>query len=90
MSEADAEREAKMKRQKKKMTKVLSKAWSIERAEPFQEVEDDQVEAVGGEGPLDLTTMGQSLDKKFYVLGRKGWEHFARDLGGIYNRFIAA
>ena len=91
MSEADAEGEAKSRRQQKKMIKILSKAWQIDHADPFQEVEDDQVLAVGGGGggPMDLTTMGQSLDKKAYPLGRKGWEQFARELGGIYNRFIA-
>ena len=89
MSDADAELAAKRKRQKKKMTKILSKAWSIDRAEPFQEVDDDQVLVLGGEGPMDLTTMGQGLENSVYQLGRKGWEQFACDLGGIYNRFIA-
>ena len=60
----------------------------MDHADPFQEVEDDQVLAIGGERPVDLTTMGQRLDKKSYQLGRKGWEEFAKDLGGIYNRFI--
>ena len=100
MSEADAEREAKHKRQIKKMTKILSKAWRIDRAEPFQEVDDDQVlhvapiiDAEDGEKkrlrPMDLTSMGKGLSQETYVLGRKGWEKFACDLGGIYNRFIA-
>lgn len=88
MSEPD-ELAIKRKKQKKRMTKILSKAWQMERAEPFQEVDDDQVLAVGGEGPMDLTSMGQHLDKSVYQLGRKGWESFASDLGRIYNRFIA-
>jgi len=87
--EVDAERVAKHKRQLKKMTKILSKAWSIDKAEPFQEVEDAELRAIGGGGPIDLTTMGQSLDCNTYEIGRKGWEKFARDLGCIYNRFIA-
>jgi hypothetical protein len=91
MSGVDAERDAKVKRQQKKMTKILSKAWTIEHADPFQECEDDQVLAVRGPsygGPMDLTSMGKNLDKKAYPLGRKGWEQFARDLGGVYCRFI--
>ena len=86
---SEAELAAKRKKQKKKMTKILSKAWQLERAEPFQEVDDDQVIDVGGDGPMDLTSMGKNLDKDVYHLGRKGWEQFAADLGFIYNRFIA-
>ena len=60
---SEAELAAKRKKQKKKMTKILSKAWQLERAEPFQEVDDDQVIDVGGDGPMDLTSMGKNLDK---------------------------
>jgi hypothetical protein len=89
MSELDPEIEAKRKRQKKKMTKILSKAWGLDRADPFQELEDKDVMAVGGSGPMDLTSIGQNLEKGVYQHGRRGWEQFACDLGGIYNRFIS-
>jgi hypothetical protein len=88
MSHEEDEREAKRKRQVKKMTKILSKSWQLDHSEPFQEVTDDQLKMMG-EGPFDLTGMGISLDNGTYHLGRKGWELFASHLGGIYNRFIA-
>lgn len=88
MSNEEDEREAKRKRQVKKMTKILSKSWQLDHSEPFQEVTDDQLKMMG-EGPYDLTGMGISLDNGTYHLGRKGWELFASHLGGIYNRFIS-
>jgi hypothetical protein len=92
MSEVDPEIEAKRKRQKKKMTKILSKAWGLDKADPFQEMaeEDEKMMVLEGSGgPMDLTSIGQNLEKGVYQHGRKGWEQFACDLGGIYNRFIA-
>lgn len=85
---AEEELEARRKRQRKKMTKILSKAWSLDRADPFQEIQDEKVMAMGGSDPMDLMSMGQSLEKGTYQHGRRGWEQFACDLGGIYNRFI--
>jgi len=81
--------EAKRKRQKKKMTKILSKAWGLDHADPFQEMEDDEIKALTtGNSPMDLTSIGHNLEKGVYQHGRKGWEQFACDLGGIYNRYI--
>jgi len=93
MADVDPQRELKRKKQTKKMTKILSKAWSIDRADPFQEVQDPKQfqSALDGEcdSPIDLTSMGQSLDSGTYHDGKKGWEKFSADLGGVYNRFIA-
>lgn len=87
MDGTEDEREAKRKRQVKKMTKILSKAWQLDHSEPFQELNDDQLKLLG-EGPFDLAGMGEALDGGAYPLGRKGWELFAGHLGGIYNRYI--
>jgi len=89
MTDVNDIREAKRKRQEKKMTKIIAKAWSLEQSEIFQEIADPELKALTG-GPLDLTTMGRSLDSGIYPLGRQGWETFARDMGFVYNRFIVS
>ncbi len=93
MADTSQEHDAKRKKQLKRMTKILSKAWSIDRAEPFQEVEDDHLRALledgdDSDGPIDLMNMGQKLDNGIYPHGKKGWDKFAAHLGGVYNRFI--
>ena len=77
-------RKLKLNKQEKRMTKILSKAWSLEHAEPFQEVTIDSTDS----DSLDLSTIGQKLDNGEYPLGRKGWETFAAHLGFVYNQFI--
>ena len=86
----DEEKEARRKRQAKKMTKIIAKAWNLPHAEHFTQV-SPAPPAAGADAaspPLDLTGIGQALDAGAYHLGRHGWEKFAADLGGVYNRFI--
>ena len=87
----DEEKEARRKRQAKKMTKIIAKAWNLPHAEHFTQV-ISPAPAAGADNstapPLDLTGIGQALDAGAYHLGRHGWEKFAADLGGVYNRFI--
>eukprot|EP00563_Minutocellus_polymorphus_P005222 CAMPEP_0181038320 /NCGR_PEP_ID=MMETSP1070-20121207/9869_1 /TAXON_ID=265543 /ORGANISM="Minutocellus polymorphus, Strain NH13" /LENGTH=1614 /DNA_ID=CAMNT_0023116089 /DNA_START=216 /DNA_END=5060 /DNA_ORIENTATION=+ len=91
----DEEKEARRKRQAKKMTKIIAKAWNLPHAEHFTQVSsaptgaDAAASAEEGPPPLDLTGIGQALDAGAYHLGRHGWEKFAADLGGVYNRFLS-
>ena len=92
----DEEKEARRKRQAKKMTKIIAKAWNLPHAELFTQVSSSAPTAAAGgsssddaAAPQDLTGIGQALDAGAYHLGRHGWEKFAADLGGVYNRFIA-
>ena len=90
----DEEKEARRKRQAKKMTKIIAKAWNLPHAEHFTQVSSAPAAAGGSSDgaaatPHDLTGIGQALDAGAYHLGRHGWEKFAADLGGVYNRFIA-
>ena len=92
----DEEKEARRKRQAKKMTKIIAKAWNLPHAEHFTQVVSpapaagtaDANSAAAAPAPLDLTGIGQALDAGAYHLGRHGWERFAADLGGVYNRSI--
>ena len=68
------EKEKKRKKQLKKMGKIIAQIWDLDVN--FQD------------GPHSLTTIGQKIDDNAYKLGRHGWEDFARDLGGVYNRHI--
>ncbi len=77
------------------MTKILSKAWSLDRADIFQEVNaatsallkatsDNSIRST-----VDLRAVGEHLDNgSTYQLGRRGWEKFAADIGFVYNQFI--
>ena len=78
------EKESKRRKQVKKMTKILARAWEMPNGEPFQEC--DKISTV--EDVFDLASLGQNLDEGVYQLGRSGWEKFARDIGGVYNRHI--
>ena len=79
------EKEKKRRKQANKMGKMLSKVWALKGSDAFQE----ERYATSKEGHvLDLTTIGQRIDENKYRLGRHGWEDFARDLGGVYNRHI--
>lgn len=99
VSDEEEIRRAKAKKQEKKMTKILSKAWSLDRAETFQEVSKDDIrisstvgvghdDSPSNSSPVDLSTIGQNLESGVYQLGRKGWETFAAELGLVYNQFI--
>ena len=89
MSTKEEEREVRKQRQKRKMTKILTKAWGLDRAEPFQEVSADHSTPTTNGRPRDLTTMGQNLENGVYSApGKRGWEQFALDIGSVYNRFI--
>lgn len=79
------EKEKRRKKQLKRMGKILARVWALKGSEGFQE----ERHATSKEGHvLDLSTIGQKIDSNEYRLGRHGWEDFARDLGGVYNRHI--
>jgi hypothetical protein len=79
------EKELKRRKQLKKMTKILSRAWELPDGEPFQEC----LKKISSEGNVfDLAAIGDNLDKQMYKLGRSGWIQFARDMGGVYNWHI--
>jgi hypothetical protein len=78
------EKEVKRRKQIKKMTKILARAWELPNGEPFQECTKESTT----ENVFDLASLGQNLDEGVYKFGRSGWEQFARDIGGVYNRHI--
>jgi hypothetical protein len=78
------DKKARRKKQIKKMTKIVAKAWGYPKAEPFQE----SSRSSNGDAVFDLSSVGQNIDNGVYQLGRHGWEHFSRDVGGIYNHHI--
>jgi hypothetical protein len=86
MADTAAEKEEKEKRRKKqakRMGKVLARAWQLDDSEDFQDGSG------GSTAVLCLTAIGKKIDAaEEYRLGRHGWEDFARDLGGVYNRHI--
>lgn len=79
-----AEKEARRKKHRKRMNKILVRAWNLDDAGPFQETshpsDDGEVR--------DLTMIGQNLDKGRYEHGRSGWDIFAKDMGLVYNWHI--
>jgi len=82
---AGDEKEKKRRKQQQKLGKMLAKVWNLKGSEAFQE----ERHATSKEGHvLDLTTIGQKIDENKYRLGRHGWEDFARDVGGVFNRHI--
>ena len=78
-----ADKEVKRKKQFKRMSKILAKAWEWDEA--FQESSSnaDNIEVI-----RCLAELGAKLDRKAYKLGRHGWEAFAQDLGGVFNWHI--
>lgn len=82
--EADPEKEKKRKKGLRKMGKILGKAWALPNAEPFHSTTGTGKES----SILCLTDLGQKIDSENYRYGRHGWEDFARDIGGVYNRHI--
>ena len=61
------------------MGKILSKAWELPQSECFQSSKHTNA---------TLSIIGEKLDQEGYKYGRHGWEDFAKDIGGVYNRHI--
>mmetsp|Transcript_11453 Transcript_11453/g.21693 ORF Transcript_11453/g.21693 Transcript_11453/m.21693 type:complete len:1552 (+) Transcript_11453:135-4790(+) len=78
------EKEARRKKHKKRMNKLLVRAWNLPDSTPFQ----DSSHPSGDEARY-LTVVGQNLDKGIYEHGRSGWEIFAKDMGLVYNWHIS-
>lgn len=83
MSEID-EKEAKRRKQVKRMTRILAKVWELPGARVFQK----SGKASSADQVFDLSSLGRNLDDGVYKLGRTGWEKFARDIGGVYNQHM--
>ena len=77
----DAEREKKWKKALKRMGKIVAKAWELPNASPFHTSHHQ-------DSILCLTSVGKKVDEQGYRYGRHGWEDFARDIGGVYNRHL--
>mmetsp|Transcript_32339 Transcript_32339/g.36808 ORF Transcript_32339/g.36808 Transcript_32339/m.36808 type:complete len:95 (+) Transcript_32339:237-521(+) len=82
MAESIDGKELKRRKQRKKMSKILTRAWELPNSEPFQESNWES----SLNNTFDLAAIGKNLDESVYQLGRSGWESFARDIGGVYNR----
>lgn len=84
----EAEKEKRRRKQFKRMGKILGKVWDLDAA--FQDRSDENNDAAGDDDPdhlvLCLTDVGGRIDGQAYRVGRHGWEDFARDLGGVFNR----
>ena len=98
MSAEDDEREKRRKKQAKRMGKILARVWELPDSSAFQDDGTGMVKS--GERSDDegndnnsnlccLVAIGSKLDRDGYKVGRHGWEEFAADLGGVYNRHIA-
>lgn len=77
----DVEREKKRKKALRRMGKIVARAWEIPNATPFHANPHSTA-------MLCLTAVGKKVDEEGYKYGRHGWEDFARDIGGVYNRHI--
>jgi len=77
----DAEKEKRRKKQFKRMGKILGKCWDLDVVFQDRTASDTDEEQV-----LCLTDIGKRIDDQAYRLGKHGWEDFARDLGGVFNR----
>jgi hypothetical protein len=83
----DADREKKRKKAHRRMGKMLTKAWELPNAGPFQTYQyhgDDTTNKRMKSNILCLTSLGIKIDEEGYGYGRHGWEDFAKDIGGIY------
>ena len=80
------DKEARREKHKKRMNKILFKAWNLPSAAPFQDGANQGASGAAAVG--DLTTVGENLDKGLYEHGRTGWEAFARDMGRVYNAHL--
>lgn len=82
--------EALLHRQKKKMSKILKRAWDFDEALPFQICNDVEIVfSAGSSPPYDLQNFILFLANDRYEVGRIGWEKFASDLGSLYLRFVS-
>jgi len=79
-----AEKEARRKKHKKRMNKLLVRAWNLPDSDPFQQSSHPSENEV-----RDLTVIGKNLDKGVYEHGRSGWEIFSKDMGLVYNWHIS-
>ena len=77
--ETDPDREKKRQKALRRMGKILSKAWELPQSECFQ---------ASKHSIATLSIIGEKIDKEGYKYGRHGWEDFAKDIGGVYNRHI--
>lgn len=95
-----AEKDARREKHKKRMNKILLKAWNLDDSSPFQTSSHtaNNAAAAGSSAwaaaanekdiPKDLTFVGENLDKGRYEHGRSGWELYAKDMGCVYNAHI--
>jgi hypothetical protein len=81
MADHDAEKEKKHKKALLRMGKMVAKAWELPDATPFHSNPHSTAR-------LCLTAVGKKVDEGGYKHGRHGWEDFAGDIGGVYNRHI--
>jgi hypothetical protein len=87
MADQDSElKEKKRKKALRRMGRIVGQAWNLSNAEPFYTASSSP--KGGGEVIFCLTSLGQKVDDQGYKHGRHGWEDFARDIGGVYNRHI--
>lgn len=82
----DAEKEKKRKKALRRMGKIVAKAWQLPNSEPFHSAAAANATSSGS--ILCLTAVGKKVDDEGYRHGKHGWEEFARDIGGVYNRHI--
>jgi len=80
MAVDEEEKAKRIKKQFKRMGKILGKVWDLDASFQDRSDEDDPNLV------LCLTDIGTRIDKQAYRVGRHGWEDFARDLGGVFNR----
>lgn len=80
-----ADKEEKRRKIKKRMNKIIVKAWNIEESDMFQL---SPTKSPSDTEVRDLTDIGKNLDKGIYQHGRSGWEMFAKDMGLVYNWHI--
>ena len=80
-----ADKEEKRRKIKKRMNKIIVKAWNIEESDMFQL---SSAKSPSDTEVRDLTDIGKNLDKGIYQHGRSGWEMFAKDMGLVYNWHI--
>lgn len=84
-------KEKKRKKALRRMGKIVGQAWNLSNSGPFQTVAANNKSSSSSESSSSifcLTSLGQKVDDQGYRGGRHGWEDFARDIGGVYNRHI--
>lgn len=82
--EEDPEKEKKRQKALRRMGKILGRAWELPQAEHFHASNNNN----NNGAILSLGSIGDKLDQEGYRYGRHGWEDFAKDIGGVYNRHI--